>query len=362
MHSVVAALVPPQLVFWFIRDMRLLILSHVGDIHSKVTARALVGLGVDSEIFCFDEFPIASTITYDLTSTGPILRGPEADARLCTFDTVWNRRGWDPVFSAELDARDKQLAGPICRRFADEMRLSPPTDQLWINPRAAQLAMRSKAVQLRLAREIGFTIPRTIISNDVGAIRSFLSGPGEFIVKSIAPMSWTEDGAVVALPTTGIRLEQIVDEVSVQSCPMIYQERIEKSYELRVVVFGNRTLWVKLHSQEGSRYRDDWRQGILTEMRVEPVAPPDRLEPLILEFCRRANLLHASFDIAISPDGSAIFFEVNEQGQTLWIEEVNPEIRVLDMLVRFLADPLGRGSEPLRGERLQLADHLPLAA
>lgn len=175
-------------------------------------------------------------------------------------------------------------------------------------------------------------------------------------------MSWTEDGAVVALPTTRIRLEQIVDEVSVQSCPMIYQELVEKSYELRVVVFGNRTLWVKLHSQEGDRYRDDWRQGVLTEMKVERVAPPHGLERLILEFCRRASLLHASFDIAISPDGSAIFFEVNEQGQTLWIEEVNPEIPVLDMLVRFLANPLDRREAPLRGGRVQLADHLPLTA
>jgi glutathione synthase/RimK-type ligase-like ATP-grasp enzyme len=342
--------------------MSLLILSHVGDVHSRAVAAALASHRIEARIFRFDEFPVASTITYDLASAGPILKGPSADARLDAFDTVWNRRGWDPVFAAELDDRDRLLAGPICRRFADEMRLSPPPGQLWVNPRSAQLAMRSKSLQLRMAREIGFAIPRTLISNDVDAIRSFLSGPGKFIVKSIAPMSWAEGGAVVSLPTTRIGPDEVVDRVSVQSCPMIYQELVEKSYELRVIVCGKRTLWVKLHSQEGDRYRDDWRHGVVTEMKVEPVAAPDGLEAKILEFCRRANLLHASFDLAITPDGRAIFFEVNEQGQTLWIEEVNPEIRVLEMLVGFLADPLGRRPVRAGGDPLRLADHLALAA
>lgn len=30
---------------------------------------------------------------------------------------------------------------------------------------------------------------------------------------------------------------------------------------------------------------------------------------------------------------------MNEQGQTLWLEEFNPQIRVLDRLVQFLAAP-----------------------
>lgn len=342
--------------------MSLLILSHVGDVHSRAVAAALAAYGIDAQIFRFDEFPVSSTITYDLASAGPILNGPDADARLDSFEVVWNRRGWDPVFPTELDERDRLLAGPICRRFADEMRLSPPPGQLWVNPRSAQLLMRSKALQLRLARDMGFAIPRTLISNDMGAIRHFLAGPGEYVVKSIAPMSWTEDGAVFSLPTTRIGLDDVADRLSVQSCPMIYQELVEKSYELRVIVCGAQTLCVKLHSQEGDRYREDWRQGVVTEMKVEPVPPPHGLESKLLEFCRRANLLHASFDLAITPDGSTIFFEVNEQGQTLWVEEVNPDIRILEMLTAFLADPLGRRPGPTVRHPLRLADHLALAA
>jgi glutathione synthase/RimK-type ligase-like ATP-grasp enzyme len=341
--------------------MSLLILSHAGDVHAHAVTSAMECRGIRTEIFCFDQFPVCSTITHDLESVGPILRGPTADARLDSFDTVWNRRGWDPVFDLELDSRDKLIVGPICRRFADEMRLSPPPNQLWVNPRSAQLAMRSKALQLRLARELGFRIPRTLISNDTAAIRDFLSGPGEFVVKSLAPMYWDEDGTVVSLPTIRIGLGEIADDLSVRSCPMIYQERIEKCYELRVIVCGNRLLVVKLHSQEGDRYRDDWRHGIVTEMRVEAILPPVGLEAKILEFCRRADLLHASFDIAVERDGSLVFFEVNEQGQTLWIEEINPDIRILEMLVTFLADPLdrhrGRGCGDIR-----LAEHAALAA
>lgn len=338
--------------------MSLLILSHVGDIHSQAVASALRRFGVHSETFCFDEFPLRSTITYDLQSEGPILHGPLAEARLDDFAVVWNRRGWDPAFSSELDGEDQRIVAPICKRFSDEMRLSPPGRQTWVNSRQAQLLMRSKALQLRLAKQVGFKVPNTLISNDPVAVRDFLSAPGDFIVKALSPMSWTEEDRLVWLPTTGISLAEVGDDLSVQSCPMVYQERVAKLYELRIIVFGKRILWIKLHSQEAGLYKDDWRHALDSRLKVEAIDPPAGLERRILDFCDKAGLLHASFDLAVAEDGSAIFFEVNEQGQTLWVEDLNPDIPVLENLVTFLADPLGRQPPAWAGEPIRLGDHL----
>jgi hypothetical protein len=342
--------------------MALLIFSHVGDVHSSAVTAVLRSHGVRCETFRFDEFPIASTITYDLSDGGPLLEGPSAGARLGEFRVVWNRRGWSPRMPAELHEEDRRLAAPICERYCDEMRLSPPPGQIWVNGRAAQLAMRSKAAQLELARRVGFDVPETIVTNDPAAARAFVSRPGRYVVKGLSPMHWDEPDRVISLPTSEVTASDLDDDLSVRACPMVYQRLVDKAWEYRVVVFGTRTLWVKLHSQAEGRYKTDWRHGMATELRIEAVPPPPAMEARILAFCRHADLLHASFDLAVTDSGEIVFFEVNEQGQTLWIEEVNPEIRILAHLARFLFDPDGERRPPWADSAIRLSDHMSAAA
>lgn len=311
-------------------------------------------------IFCFDEFPIRSTITHDLSPAGPLLAGPDLEARLGDFRVVWNRRGLDPKFAPALDPEDRGKVSSICRRYCDEMRLTPPAGQIWINSRETQLRMRSKALQLAIARRLGFEIPETVITNDPSIARAFVSRPGDYIVKSIAPLSWDEDGKTVAVFTTQITRAELDDDVSVQSCPMIYQKRIEKAFELRVLVFGPKILWVKIDSQVAGRYEIDWRYGVDQDLKLEAFTPSRDLEARLLAFCSETGLLHASFDLAVARDGTPIFFEVNEQGQTLWIETVNPDLPVLAHLTEFLWRTATGDAPPWGEERIRLADYLPV--
>lgn len=250
---------------------------------------------------------------------------------------------------------------PVCRRYCDELRLSPPDGQLWVNSRASQLAMRSKALQLQIATGLGFQIPETLVTNDPAAARRFVGRPGEFIVKSISPMRWEEEGKVIALHTSKITVDELEDEDAVRACPMVYQRLIEKRYELRVIVFGDDILWVKIHSQDSGRYGLDWRKGIAEELRLEEVPPPDGAAEKIRAYCRAAGLVHGSFDLAVTPEGGIVFFEVNEQGQTLWIEEVNEDIAVFDTLNRFLWRESSGEPAPWRDQRLLLRDYLDLS-
>jgi hypothetical protein len=335
----------------------LLIFSHIGDLHASAIAAVFPARGTPCQIFCFDEFPVASTITYDLAAGGPVLKGPAADTRLGDFGTVWNRRGWDSVFPPQLHEEDRRLVAPICGRYCDEMRISPPSGQLWVNPRSAQLAMRSKALQLQIVRRLGFGIPETLITNDPG--EAVPRARGGFHRQGHFADALEEPDRVIALPTSSISAADLDDDIAIRSCPMIYQRYVEKAYEFRVILFGRRTLWVKIHSQAPGRYKADWRHGMTDELRLEAVEPPPGLDARIVNFCREAGLLHASFDLAVTPSGETIFFEVNEQGQSLWIEEVNPEILVLAMLSAFLWDPVGGQTPPWAGDSIRLAGYLP---
>lgn len=325
--------------------------------HSHAVHRAFLDLGLSAAIFCNDEFPIASTITLDPESAVTWLSGPNSDHDLSSFKVVWNRRSWNPAFSSEIHPDDERLAKPICRRFLDELRYTPTARQVWVNPRSVQLSINSKYNQLTTAKAAGFRTPRTIISNDPERVRAFVGQYKACIVKPLSTMSWREDDGLLTLPTSTITLEDCSEDFALQSCPMVYQELVEKAYELRVIVFGDDLLCVRLDTQHGDRYRTDWRLSGTAGLNLLEVESRPELARNVRRFCDLAGIVHGSFDFAVTPDDDLVFFEVNEQGQTLWIEECNSDIKILDRLVQFLA-ALDPASFRARPGTLRLTDFL----
>ena len=48
------------------------------------------------------------------------------------------------------------------------------------------------------------------------------------------------------------------------------------------------------------------------------------------------GLVFGALDFIVSEDHEYIFLEVNEQGQFLWIEELNSDFKMLDIFIGFL--------------------------
>jgi glutathione synthase/RimK-type ligase-like ATP-grasp enzyme len=209
----------------------------------------------------------------------------------------------------------------------------------WVNPQGAKRRANSKAYQLRLASELGLDVAPTIISNDPAAIRDFVSRTGDCIVKPLAPMAWAREGYQVAMMTTPVTLADLVLDQAVRACQMIYQKRVEKTVEYRVMVFGSEVVCVEIDSQAIEGAELDWRSVPSQRLRLTEVPCPEPLKTQLLRFMREAELLFGAFDLARTPNGGFTFFEINEQGQFLWIEEINPQIRLLDRMVAFLLNP-----------------------
>lgn len=81
---------------------------------------------------------------------------------------------------------------------------------------------------------------------------------------------------------------------------------------------------------------------------------PAGLTEKLLTFMKLSGLIFGSFDLAVTPDRDIVFFEINQQGQFLWLEDVNPAVPMLDVMVQFLANasPDFRYSEPAHTLRL----------
>jgi glutathione synthase/RimK-type ligase-like ATP-grasp enzyme len=207
----------------------------------------------------------------------------------------------------------------------------------WVNPMQAAKAANSKLLQLRLARKMGLKIPNTLVSNNPTEIKRFIQQQKEgAIYKTLFPTFWIGESDMRLTYTREISLQHLPDDAILQTTPGIFQNKINKAYELRITYFGDHAISVKIHSQDHPKGILDWRYIPTKELLIEECRIPDLIHQRCKELMKQLNLVFGCFDFIVTHDNEYYFLEVNEQGQFLWIEEINPDIPMLDTFTEFL--------------------------
>lgn len=201
-----------------------------------------------------------------------------------------------------------------------------------VNPGWHPAGGDNKMAQLKLALSVGFTIPDTLVSNDRGAVMSFLQPGAEYIVK---PLASPGVPGIAGQPDSGFLLPtRIVTRSDVESyppealamAPCIFQTAIQKDHELRILATRTSQVCIKIHSQSFALSKVDWRLGDGL-VHTEVTGLPSGLRPLLTSYLIEADLDFAVFDFAVTPAGEAVFFESNPGGQWAAMEEeVDPII------------------------------------
>ncbi len=194
-------------------------------------------------------------------------------------------------------------------------------------------------LQLSLAKRVGFKIPKTRISNSPSAIKEFLTDKdnGGYIYKPFYSAYWElESGGAARLPTTDIELNQLPSDDVLRLTPGIFQEKVDKAYEVRVTIMGRSCVAVRINSQEYDEAKTDWRQADLVDLNLERIDLPEGVFRACIQVMRSVGIVFGCFDFIVTPDGSYVFLEVNEAGQFLWIEHVLTDVPLLDMMCQFL--------------------------
>ncbi len=265
----------------------------------------------------------------------------EMDVSQCRI--VWNRRRSGATVPAAAHPDDRSLIQHVSNRFLEEFRLHlemSGAHTKWINAERAQLLAESKAYQLDCAHQLGFPVPDSLISNNPRDITAFVAKVGNVVVKGLQSMAWSSDADYVALPTSRLTSLDGVDDRSLSMCPMIYQRSINRSFDARVVVMGEAVVAVAI--RPGAPLRDlvDWRPRAPADAELAQIEPPETVANFARALTRRLGLIHAVIDFGVAPDGEWHFFEVNCQGQWLWMERFNPDIRLLGPFLTMMTESL----------------------
>lgn len=189
----------------------------------------------------------------------------------------------------------------------------------WFSHPRDILIAEDKPSQMYLAKQLGFNVPETVITNDLDAARTLLS-QGQVVGKPHRQAVVEIEGAEHVMFTTRIDPLTEEDREALQYAPVIFQRLIPKQYDVRVTVVGEQVFPVAIHSQEYDESSLDWRRGANPKIRHEAITLPAYIQSTCVELVRQQKLRFGAIDLVLGIDGEFWFLECNPNGQWAWIE------------------------------------------
>ena len=279
-----------------------------------------------------DRFPSEVQASFDprgditFNDRGRTLSGKEVQS-------VWYRRNVAPNLPDDLSLGTREFCERETRAFLEGVLAALPTRRWLSSPQAIWRAER-KPYQLAVAARLGFTLPQTIVTNDRTAAWDFAQGRS-VVVKAVASGYIAGSDGNQAIFTSALAPHDLQDLNGLALSPVTFQEKVEKSADIRVTVVGNAVFAAEILSQARESSRVDWRATDDPNLEHRP----HELPATLADQCRRlVSILGLGFgaiDFALTPDGRYVFFEINPNGEWLWLED-QLSLPISDRIARWL--------------------------
>ena len=213
-----------------------------------------------------------------------------------------------PIGTAEID--DVLVARAQWRTWLSTMHVP---NAVWVNDLWSARRAENKIEQLRTALTAGFTVPRTLLTNDPVAALAFRETIGAAVVKASASayFEFSDQSFVFT--------EELDDSVLDRrelwfDVPVSVQESLTDCLDARVISFGEFTFGAKCRTK-GS----DWRKTPFETVLWQQWKVPDAVRRACLVYRTLMGLEYAAFDFMLRAD-EVYFLEANQAGEWLFID------------------------------------------
>ena len=313
----------------------ILVITRKNDLHAERVIQVLESIGEKASPIDFSFFPTKLEMSFEFYRR---FHGRKADFfitlpngdQVCadSIKSILNRRKSEPV-------PPESVIKPEFRDYIIKESESflaafyKMTNCFWLNsPHAVDIA-NQKPYQLQLASKLGFTTPPTLITNSPERAKIFVEQFGPILaVKTISSTGIRfvdDDGKEkrFSLYTKKLSRQKVLSALTrIKNCPTIFQKYIEKKFELRITVVGERVFACAIYSQESDRTREDWRRYDLPNTPHKIFALPGDIEDKCVLLVKELGLSFGCIDLIVTPNDEYVFLEINPNGQWLWIEQL----------------------------------------
>ncbi|MBN2663426.1 MAG: grasp-with-spasm system ATP-grasp peptide maturase [Bacteroidales bacterium] len=261
---------------------------------------------------------IVDLVTIENNKTEILFTYKNKQYSLDGFSVVWNRRGFfefslpqtdflknetktnSDFFYQHLKEESFHLKNYIGYKIAEKFHIDD-----------FRFYSLNKLIVLDIASKIGFKIPETNITTDFKNIKNIAQ---ELITKNIQDVIPFFDNKYLFKQGT-----KEVDKNQLEQDPTffysLFQQKIEKKYEIRTFIFFDKLFSMAIFSQNNEKTKIDFRNyDDEKRNRMIPYILPKEIEEKLLKLMQKLKIQSGSADLIF--DGKDYFFlEINPVGQ-----------------------------------------------
>ena len=295
----------------------LLIISDVDDVSTihvmewldfrKVAAKRINGADTIESFVYNHALPQKSRLIY---ADGAVL--------LEEVSAYWYRRG---IFNFQLKTSPENYPPTLARTLSKELDNLTYFlyDQLETKPGLGSKIKNAinKLKVLYHAQRVGLDIPHSITTTSKKMVQDFFTQKGALITKAIQDIG---GGASIQgksfIPYTQLMDQAFIDELPDEFFPAIFQEKLEKEYELRIFYLDGDCHSMAIFSQLDEQTKVDFRKYNQEKPnRRVPYQLSEELTLKIQQLMDTLGLDTGSIDMVVTKDKRYVFLEVNPVGQ-----------------------------------------------
>jgi glutathione synthase/RimK-type ligase-like ATP-grasp enzyme len=268
-----------------------------------------------------DEFPLGYKVSFDSKNLEFKINTKEEEIVLDSSWNIWNRRVFDPNIEGVTNPGLRQM---ICDETKAMWKNMLGSHQgLVVNDPSANYRANNKIDQLIFANKFGsdINIPETLLTNDPERVIEFREKHDLICFK-------LQKGAVIEKEGTHFPIyTNLIDEKNmeyidlVEKHPHLFQRYQDKTYEIRIVTVGSKSIGTTIHSQKSERSKIDFRRYDFENVTYEHLELPENVSEFCDAMLKNYGLHFGAFDFIFSEENGYTFLEVNPNGQWLWLEE-----------------------------------------
>lgn len=203
-------------------------------------------------------------------------------------------------------------------------------DTKWINNPVDIYKSENKLYQLKIAKELGFKIPKSVVTNSNSI--EHINLEERYVVKSIDTAFFVDEQEMFTY--TNIVSGEEIQESNLKLAPVFIQQYVYPKIDIRVTIIGETIFAVKIldENKEGINY--DWRKQEKEALIYEQLKLPYKIKSQLFNLMDKLKLNYGGVDL-IKSDGDYYFIEINPTGEWGWLNPIY-DMGISDAIINFM--------------------------
>lgn len=298
-------------------DSKVLFLTKKNDIEADLLGLKLLKNGVGYTKVLEDEIPFAFSHEFDIKKD---------IYKIKVKDKVFDLNKFKLIIFRYFDLRFLQYRHGIYQIFYLQQwyhtfcNLQNILHCKWINKVENTFNAENRLYQLKIAKEIGFDIPDTVITNDKLVIKNFfLRHPDSTIMKVLHHHGIYMKNVLYNFYSTQLKQSDLDYIDKFEITPSIFQNHIKKKSEIRVTVIDKTIFSCEIISKD--KCYVDIHKVKNRDLDFKEVKLDKSIKSNCIKMMDKLGLTVASLDFILDINDDILFLEVNPIGDWKWIEE-----------------------------------------